>query len=136
MCTTHAGLHALFGDDAETPVAVAPGRMPASGTVGERVTARPRCSTGGATPTCIATRRGRKIERIDSYAVEESLNPGYAVGFGDLSIHEFATDPDTNVAYIAYYAAGVRVFKFGPGGLVEQGRYIDEGGSNFWGIEV
>ena len=37
----------------------------------------------------------------------------------------------------SYYAGGMRVFTFGPGGLVEQGgRYIDEGGSNFWGVEV
>ena len=29
----------------------------------------------------------------------------------------------------------MRVFTFGPGGLTEQGKFIDEGGSNFWGVE-
>ena len=29
----------------------------------------------------------------------------------------------------------MRVFTFGPGGLTEQGKFIDEGGNNFWGVE-
>jgi hypothetical protein len=77
----------------------------------------------------------QEMQRIDSYAIEEALNPAYAVGFGDLSIHEFATDPDRNLAYSSYYAGGMRVFEFGANGLTEQGRYIDEEGSNFWGVE-
>ena len=32
-------------------------------------------------------------------AVEEALNEKYSFGFGDLSIHEHATDPTENVAY-------------------------------------
>ena len=30
---------------------------------------------------------------VDTYAIPEALNPRYAFGFGDLSIHEYATDP-------------------------------------------
>ena len=75
------------------------------------------------------------MERIDSFAVPEALDPAYAFGFGDLSIHEFATDPELNRAYVAYYSAGLRVVGFGEGGITEIGHYIDKGGNNFWGIE-
>jgi hypothetical protein len=73
---------------------------------------------------------------IDQYFVPESQDPAYADGFGDLSVHEVATDPTQNLAYISYYAAGFRVVSYGPGGLEEVGHYIDEGGNNFWGVEV
>ena len=76
-----------------------------------------------------------KMARVDSHAIEEALNPAYTIGYGDLSIHEFATDPTANIAYSSYYAGGMRVFSFGPGGLTEQGKYIDQGGNNFWGVE-
>ena len=56
-------------------------------------------------------------------------------GFGDLSIHEFATDPDQNLAYASYYAGGLRVLSFGDDGHQGAGHYIDDGGSNFWGVE-
>ena len=73
---------------------------------------------------------------IDQYYVPESQDPAYASGFGDLSVHEVATDPQENLAYISYYAAGFRVVSYGPDGLEEVGHFIDEGGNNFWGVEV
>jgi hypothetical protein len=77
-----------------------------------------------------------KMTRIDSYAVPEALDERFATGFGDLSIHEFATDPEARLAYSSYYAAGFRVLRFGGArGLRETGRFIDEGGNNFWGVE-
>jgi hypothetical protein len=77
-----------------------------------------------------------KLERIDSYAIPEALDPAYAFGFGDLSIHEVAMDPDQNLAYSSYYAGGMRVFSFGESGIQEVGHYIDSGGNNFWGTET
>jgi hypothetical protein len=76
------------------------------------------------------------MEDIDQYFVPESQDPAFADGFGDLSVHEVATDPTQNLAYISYYAAGFRVVSYGPDGLEEVGHYIDEGGNNFWGVEV
>ncbi|MFZ2963748.1 MAG: PA domain-containing protein [Rhodoglobus sp.] len=73
---------------------------------------------------------------LDQYYVPESQDPAYASGFGDLSVHEVATDPDENLAYISYYAAGFRVVEYGPDGLNEVGHFIAEGGNNFWGVEV
>jgi hypothetical protein len=76
------------------------------------------------------------MQDVDQYYLPESQDPAYASGFGDLSVHEVATDPDTSLAYISYYAGGFRVVKYGAGGLTEVGRYIDQGGNNFWGVEV
>lgn len=73
---------------------------------------------------------------LDQYFVPESQDPAYASGFGDLSVHEVATDPDEDLAYISYYAAGFRVVSYEGGELTEVGHFIDEGGNNFWGVEV
>jgi hypothetical protein len=75
-------------------------------------------------------------KELDAYAIPESLDDRYATDFGALSIHEFATDPTTNLAYSAYYAGGLRVFRFSrAAGLEPMGAWIDPRGSNFWGVE-
>jgi hypothetical protein len=75
-------------------------------------------------------------EEIDAFAIPEALDERFVTGFGDLSIHEFATDPEVNLAYSSYYSGGMRVFRFGrQRGLQQTGAYIDEDGSNFWGVE-
>jgi hypothetical protein len=139
VCTTHAALHAIFGEPNNTTVPYPPGHGPPLGDLGESVKADSEFDGWGYTHLIDANvdpNAPGKMATIDSYAIKEALNPNYAFGFGDLSVHEFATDPNANVAYSSYYAGGMRVFTFGPGGLVEQGRYIDQGGSNFWGVEV
>ena len=75
-------------------------------------------------------------EDVGTYAVPESQDPAFAEGFGDLSVHEVATDPDDDIAYLSYYSAGLRVVSTGPRGIQEIGAFIDEGGNNFWGVEV
>lgn len=76
----------------------------------------------------------------DQYFIPESQDAAYAEGFGDLSVHEVATDPDEDLAYISYYAGGLRVLKYRDGGgnpdLQEVGAHIDADGNNFWGVEV
>ncbi|MBC6450508.1 PA domain-containing protein [Actinokineospora xionganensis] len=77
------------------------------------------------------------ISQLDTYSVPEAQDPAYATGFGDLSVHEVAMDPDnSSLAYLSYYAAGLRVLEYGKNGIQEVGAFIDEGGSNFWGVEV
>ena len=78
---------------------------------------------------------GDDLEVVDDFAIEEGTDERYAIGFGDLTVHEFATDATENLAYSSYYAGGVRVLSFGAGGLDEVGKFIDNGGNNFWGIE-
>ncbi|GLZ31974.1 hypothetical protein Lesp02_41620 [Lentzea sp. NBRC 105346] len=77
------------------------------------------------------------ISQIDTYSIPEAQDPAYARGFGDLSVHEVAMDPDNSrIAYISYYAGGFRVVEYGTGGIQEVGAFIDQGGNNFWGVEV
>jgi hypothetical protein len=82
------------------------------------------------------------MTEIDTYAIPEALSPAFLrtqanpFGFGDLSIHEVATDKATNLGYISYYAGGFRVVQFGPSGITEVGHYIAEGGNNFWGVQT
>ncbi|WP_157620715.1 PA domain-containing protein [Saccharothrix sp. NRRL B-16348] len=77
------------------------------------------------------------IRQFDTYTVPEAQDPAYARGFGDLSVHEVAMDPENNkLAYLSYYAAGLRVVEYGRDGIREVGAFIDEGGNNFWGVEV
>jgi hypothetical protein len=77
------------------------------------------------------------MEVIDHWALPESLDPMKASGSGDLSIHEVATDPTANRAYVSHYSGGFRVFDFSrKKGIQEVGAYIAEGGNNFWGVEV
>jgi len=80
--------------------------------------------------------RDGSIEQLDTYAIEESQDPTCASGSGDLSVHEVAMDPDTEVGYLSYYAGGLRVVEYGEEGLTEVSAFIDEGGNNFWGVEV
>ena len=82
-------------------------------------------------------RRGSgKLNEVGApYAIPEGISEQYATGYGDLSIHEFATDPDADLAYASYYSGGLRVVNFGDAGIQEVGRYIDAAGNNFWGVE-
>ncbi|UVJ40106.1 PA domain-containing protein [Arthrobacter sp. CJ23] len=78
-----------------------------------------------------------KMAELDTYAIPEAHDPAFATGFGDLSVHEVATSHQRNdLAYFSYYSGGFRVTKIVDGKLVETGRFIDEGGNNFWGVQV
>jgi hypothetical protein len=77
------------------------------------------------------------MQVIDHWALPEGIDPAYATGFGDLSIHEVATDPQkNNRAYLSHYSGGFRVVQFGRGGIKEIGAFIPEGGTNMWGVQV
>jgi len=76
------------------------------------------------------------MTELDQYAIPEALDPQFATGFGDLSVHEVATSKvDPDLAYLAYYAGGLRVIDVSGGEIEEVGAFIDEGGNNFWGVE-
>ena len=82
------------------------------------------------------------LAEVDTYAIAEALNPTFLrtvanpFGNGDLSIHEVATDMETNLAYISYYAGGFRVVQFGASGITEVGHFVAAGGNNFWGVQT
>jgi hypothetical protein len=78
-----------------------------------------------------------KMAELDTYALPQAHLPAFASGFGDLSVHEVATSQkDARLAYFSYYSGGFRVARIQDDELVETGRFIADGGSNFWGVEV
>ena len=78
-----------------------------------------------------------KMAELDTYAIPQAHDPAFASGFGDLSVHEVATSHVRNdLAYLSYYSGGFRVLRIVNDNLVEVGHYIDDGGSNIWGVEV
>ena len=108
ICTTHEAMHLIFGEDARHARALsAPATPPALGDVGEKVSADSVFDGWGYVHLFRNT--GTDLEPVDDYAIEEALDPRYAQGFGDLSVHEWATDPNANLGYVAYYAGGMRV---------------------------
>jgi hypothetical protein len=78
------------------------------------------------------------LEEIDQFYIDEASDPAFAVGFGDVDVHEVATGrgPDANLAYFAHYSGGIRVARFDATGIEEIGRLIDRGGNDFWGVEL
>lgn len=74
---------------------------------------------------------------LDQYAIPEALDVRFARGSGDLTVHEVAMDEkNPGRAYLSYYAGGLRVVEYGDNGLREIGAYIEEGGSNLWGVQT
>ena len=85
------------------------------------------------------------LEDLDTFAIPEAMDPEFASGFGDLSVHEVATDPlDPSLAYLSYYSGGLRAIEIqctDPADnstceLVEVGGYLDPEGNDFWGVEA
>ena len=79
---------------------------------------------------------GAKMSEVDYYAPDENQSETYAENFGDMSVHEVATDPDENLVYVSHYALGMRVLAYNRSGLEEVGAFVEPGGSNYWGVEV
>jgi hypothetical protein len=90
------------------------------------------------------------LTEVDTFAIPEAKDPAFAEGFGDLSVHEVAVDPqDASLAYLSYYDAGLRAIQIqcassDPAScdLVEVGGFIDRpgtdglAGNDFWGVET
>ncbi len=81
------------------------------------------------------------LKTLDTYAIPEAHDQSKASGYGDLSVHEVALSAkDSRLAYFAYYAGGFRVAKITGSGtnakLEEVGHFIDNGGNNFWGVQL
>jgi PA domain/LVIVD repeat len=83
---------------------------------------------------------GAKMDEVDFYAPEEGQNETYAENFGDMTVHEVATDPDKPLVYVSHYALGMRVLRYnaerGKDAIEEVGKFVEAGGSNYWGVEV
>ena len=77
------------------------------------------------------------MAELDTYAIPQAHDSAFASGFGDLSVHEVATSAvQPDLAYYSYYAGRFRVTRIVGGQLQEMGHFIDQGGNNFWGVQV
>jgi hypothetical protein len=76
------------------------------------------------------------LKEIGEFAIPEAFDKSFASGFGALSVHEVATDPDRSVAYLSYYAGGFRAISFSKTGIKQTGGYLDRLGNDFWGVQV
>ena len=123
--------------------------LPAVGTAGEEITLSSQFDAWGYVHLIDA----ETLEDLDQFAIPEALDPAFAEGFGDLSVHEVAVDPqDASLAYLAYYSGGLVAIQIQCAGvpydpanppadastceLVEVGSYLDPAGNNFWGVET
>jgi hypothetical protein len=124
--------------------------LPAVGTGGETLTLSSQFDAWGYVHLIDA----ETLEDVDQFAIPEALDPAFAEGFGDLSVHEVAVDPqDASLAYLSYYSGGLVAVQIQcPAGtpydpdnppadtstceLVEVGSYLDPAGNNFWGVET
>jgi hypothetical protein len=138
---------AVLGIEGYDPAQCAPGTdgtnpaLPAVGTAGETITLTSAFDGWGYVRLFDA----ETLEELDQYAIDEAMDPAFAEGFGDLSVHEVAVDPqDPSLAYLAYYSGGLRAIQIqctdpedtSTCELVEVGSYLDEAGNNFWGVET
>ena len=148
VCTRHGAFHELFNDTPTFGVPYddsdggTPDEGPGIGDVApNKVFAEGEFDSWGymsmySTAATPPDEDGKSVMPfVDAHAITEAMNPDYAIGFGDLSVHEQAADPTEPISYSSYYAGGMRVFSFADGRILEQGAFIDEGGNNFWGVE-
>ena len=80
--------------------------------------------------------KGAKMDEVDYYAPPEGQSETFAENFGDMTVHEVATDPDEKLVYVSHYALGMRVLSYDDSGLEEVGAFVEQSGSNYWGVEV
>ena len=149
ICIGHRAMHLLFGDEPDYSVPYT-GTEPAVGAVGETVTAKAVFDGWGYVHLFDASTGAE----LDTYAIDEAHMESKAFGFGDLTVHEVAVDPqDASLAYLSYYGGGMRAIQIqcplgtpydadnppadtGTCELVEVGGYLDPLGNDFWGVEA
>lgn len=135
VCTNHEAFHKLFNTPPFTspyPNSAYPDG-PAIGAVGSRIEATAAFDGWGY----VHLFNSATFAELDTYAIDEGHDPAFAVGYGDLTVHEVATDPqDPQRAYLSYYAGGLRSLEIQNNELVEVGGYLDPSGNNFWGVEA
>ena len=141
LCVGHRAMHELFDDPNAADNFTYPEAVPAVGTVGDRVSVTTQFDGWGYVHLYDAATG----EELDTFAIPEAMDPAYASGYGDLTVHEVATDPtDPSLAYLSYYSGGLRALQIqctNPADtatceLVEVGGYLAPEGNDFWGVEV
>ncbi len=140
ICTNHEAYHKLFNTTVNFTTYP---DGPTIGMIGAKVEAGSIFDGWGYVHLFSNTLSGGKFAELDTYAISEAMNPSFATGYGDLTVHEVATDKrEANRAYLSYYNGGLRSLEIrcqgnsGKCSLVEVGGYLDPNGNNFWGVET
>jgi len=135
VCTTHTAYHHMFNTTPsfELPYADEPNNEPDIGTLGERIEVGSIFDGWGY----VHLFDNDTMAELDTFAIPEAHDPAFSSGFGDLTVHEVATDPDeADRAYLSYYSGGLRALQIVGEELVETGGYLDPEGNDFWGVET
>lgn len=144
VCVGHLGMHELFDDAVPGDNFTYPEAVPVVGTIGDKVTVTTQFDGWGYVHLFNATNLQNLVD-VDTFAIPEAMNPAFASGFGDLSVHEVATDHQNwDQAYLSYYSGGLRSLKItcinnadpSTCSLTEVGGYLSPLGNDFWGVEV
>jgi hypothetical protein len=138
LCTTHEAGHAIFDDPAsyERPYDDEIELAPVGTTSPHELDATGVFDGWGYMGLYGTALDGAgKLPLLDAYAIPEAMNPDYAQGFGELTIHEQAADPTEPLSYSSYRSAGMRVFSFESGKITPQGAFVDQPGNDMWGVE-
>jgi hypothetical protein len=139
LCVGHALMHELFGYEPDFTIPYPLGdpgdKEPDIGDIGNgKVDATSFFSGWGGSRLLNAG----TLAEIDQFYIAEASQPQHAVGSGDVDVHEVATGrgPDADLAYFAHYSGGIRVTRFNATAIQEVGRFIDQGGNDFWGVQL
>ena len=135
VCTTHTAYHHMFNTTPsfELPYPDEPNNEPDVGTLGERIEVGSIFDGWGY----VHLYDNATLAELDTFAIPEAHDPAFSSGFGDLTVHEVATDPDeADRAYLSYYSGGLRALQIVGEELVETGGYLDPEGNDFWGVET
>jgi hypothetical protein len=141
VCTTHDAFHRLFNLEPFDPALWSYPENIAIGTIGAEIEVGSLFDGWGYVHLYDAETGAE----LDTFAIPEAHDPNFAFGYGDLTVHEVAVDPqDPSLAYLAYYSGGliaVQIQCTNPSDnstcdLVEVGGYRDPMGNDFWGVET
>ena len=141
LCVGHRAMHEFFDTEPQYDLEDYPEAVPAVGTIGDTITVTSQFDGWGYVHLFDAA----TLEDLDTFAIPEAMDEDFASGFGDLSVHEVATDPnDPSLAYLSYYSGGLRAIQIQCSDpedtstceLVEVGGYLDPEGNDFWGVEA
>jgi hypothetical protein len=147
VCTTHTAMHELFGSTPDFSIPYVAANEPDIGEVGFEVDITATFDGWGYVRV-LDTDPASTPTEIAQISIPETADENFAVGFGDLSVHEVEVprgDPneggpnvdDDALAYFSWYAGGFRVVDFtDPANPREVGLYIDAAGNNFWGVAL
>jgi hypothetical protein len=141
LCVGHRAMHEFFDTEPQYDLEDYPEAVPEIGAKGDRITVTSQFDGWGYVHLFDAA----TLEDLDTFAIPEAMDPEFASGYGDLSVHEVATDPnDPSLAYLSYYSGGLRAVQIqctdpddnSTCELVEVGGYLDPEGNDFWGVEA